>query len=568
MSPSTADMHSTFVPTMAQGGSFVPSRTAYDPAESNFGRDPDDALHEPDPPGYKYKSGPSVRGCGNVLTIAILVAAIVGLFMGYPLADWISHGGIRKLMSSNIFVNGTGQAAVLATIPKLIDPATPDTAKTRTGFDGFEYELVFSDEFEVPDRSFYPGDDPFWEAQDIWYGATKDLEWYDPSQVTTGDGKLRIKLELSDPTINHNLTMKSGMLTGWNKFCFSSGYIEISAQLPGAPMTAGYWPGAWLLGNLGRAGYGASTDGLWPYAYDSCDVGVMPNQTNAEHTEPIPALGPLPDPYGRPDFNRELSWLPGQRLSACTCKGEDHPGPWLEKEGRYRGRGSPEIDIIEAQKCKRRGPLAHQCVSQSAQFAPFSNTYNFDPIGTEIHSPEKTERNQYHGSALQQSVSCITNVSDSTMADGELGGGFGLFGFEYFADPDDPSQSYVTWISDGEKSHTVRGTSVGPDASVGVGQRLVAPEPMFIILNLGVSSSFQTVDMTAMTFPSYFLIDYVRVYQRKGSSDSAIGCDPPEYPTSKYIEDHLDVYMNPNLSFWSQTSYTVPLNKMRNPGSC
>lgn len=108
----------------------------------------------------------------------------------------------------------------------------------------------------------------------------------------------------------------------------------------------------------------------------------------------------------------------------------------------------------------------------------------------------------------------------------------------------DPSQSFVSWISDGEQSHTVRGTSVGPDATVDVGQRLVAPEPMFIIFNLAVSSSFQTVDMAAMTFPSEFLIDYVRVYQRKGSPDSALSCDPPEYPTSKYIEDHLDVYMS------------------------
>ena len=34
--------------------------------------------------------------------------------------------------------------------------------------------------------------------------------------------------------------------------------------------------------------------------------------------------------------------LPGQRLSACTCAGEDHPGPDVTV-----GRGVPEIDIIE-----------------------------------------------------------------------------------------------------------------------------------------------------------------------------------------------------------------------------
>ncbi len=34
--------------------------------------------------------------------------------------------------------------------------------------------------------------------------------------------------------------------------------------------------------------------------------------------------------------------LPGQRMSACTCAGEDHAGPHVSV-----GRGVPEIDIIE-----------------------------------------------------------------------------------------------------------------------------------------------------------------------------------------------------------------------------
>ena len=34
-------------------------------------------------------------------------------------------------------------------MPQPIDEATPKEAHSRTGFDGNEYELVFSDEFEV-----------------------------------------------------------------------------------------------------------------------------------------------------------------------------------------------------------------------------------------------------------------------------------------------------------------------------------------------------------------------------------------------------------------------------------
>lgn len=36
---------------------------------------------------------------------------------------------------------------------------------------------------------------------------------------------------------------------------------------------------SWAMGNLGRAGYGASLDGMWPYTYDACDVGTVANQT-------------------------------------------------------------------------------------------------------------------------------------------------------------------------------------------------------------------------------------------------------------------------------------------------
>ena len=68
----------------------------------------------------------------------------------------------------------------------LIDPDTPDSAKTRTDIHGNTMNLVFSDEFNAKNRSFYPGDDPYWFAPDIWYGATQDMEWYDPDAVNTG----------------------------------------------------------------------------------------------------------------------------------------------------------------------------------------------------------------------------------------------------------------------------------------------------------------------------------------------------------------------------------------------
>ncbi len=51
---------------------------------------------------------------------------------------------------------------------------------------------------------------------------------------------------------------------------------------------------------------------------------------------------------GDPDYGGALSYLPGQRLSRCTCPGENHPGP-KHSDGSFVGRSAPEIDVFEAQ---------------------------------------------------------------------------------------------------------------------------------------------------------------------------------------------------------------------------
>lgn len=103
-------------------------------------------------------------------------------------------------------------------IRPLIDPDTPLEAHTELGQDGNRYDLVFSDEFETEGREFGPGKDPYWEAADMHYYATNDLEYYHPDQITTKEGSLVITLEETDPATNsYGLSYKSGMLTGWNK---------------------------------------------------------------------------------------------------------------------------------------------------------------------------------------------------------------------------------------------------------------------------------------------------------------------------------------------------------------
>lgn len=53
----------------------------------------------------------------------------------------------------------------------MIDPDTPEDVYTKKSYvdSSKELQLVFSDEFNVDGRTFYPGDDPYWEAVDMHY---------------------------------------------------------------------------------------------------------------------------------------------------------------------------------------------------------------------------------------------------------------------------------------------------------------------------------------------------------------------------------------------------------------
>jgi beta-glucan synthesis-associated protein KRE6 len=54
-------------------------------------------------------------------------------------------------------------------------------------------------------------------------------------------------------------------------------------------------------------------------------------------------------------------------------------------------------------------------------------------------------------------------------------GCYALYGFEYRPG----NEGYITWINDGRMSWTFKQAGLGPQTDVGVGQRLVAAEPMY-----------------------------------------------------------------------------------------
>lgn len=509
--------------------------------------EPDDYLHNPD--GRKRDTSficCSTRGILNVLVLLILVLGLLALFAGYPIISHFTGKKESNLGAYNLGgTNGTGQVPIVVSQIHLKDPETPKSAQTWTSpITKNPYHLVFSDEFNTPGRTFWPNDDPFWEAVDIWYGATGDYEWYTPEQINTTDGHLLIALT-NEPM--HNLNFRSGMLQSWNKFCFQGGYIEFSAILPGSQTQVGWWPGLWLMGNLARPGYLGTTDGMWPYSYDSCDSGILLNQTS-------PSSKGYNDVSTYTKNNKVgLNWLNGQRTPACTCPGYDHPGP-----NNNVGRSAPELDILEAQiKQQSQGEA-----SQSLQVAPFDLEYDWDETQATIYDRGSTTFNTYKGGVYQEAGSALSDIPAKAYT--LSGNTFTTFGVDYTPDWNGNGKGTVTWYIDGKATWTVTSASFPPRPDIDIGQRLIPVEPMTIIMNLGLSRGFQAdLDFGTLSYPATMKIDYVRVYQPNSYSKDLVSCDPPDHPTSKYINDNMEVYLNPNHTTWPKT---VPKNKLT--GGC
>lgn len=109
---------------------------------------------------------------------------------GYPIITYFTGTELSNQGGFNLGgINASGQVRLLilfelhkfkcylpCQIPKiqgnigLIDADTPKDVYTKPSWNGGpDMELVFSDEFNTPGRSFWPGDDPYWEAVNLHY---------------------------------------------------------------------------------------------------------------------------------------------------------------------------------------------------------------------------------------------------------------------------------------------------------------------------------------------------------------------------------------------------------------
>ncbi|KAG7346780.1 beta-glucan synthesis-associated protein (SKN1)-domain containing protein [Nitzschia inconspicua] len=437
-----------------------------------------------------------------------------------------------------------------------VDPDTSihaQTTRSLYGKDSRPYQLVFSDEFEQEGRTFQDGSDPRWTAIHKNDYTNLALHFYSNQNAKTEDGVLRISTERKENVYRafNEKTKKfyadkkyiqSAMMQSWNKFCFTGGIVEFSAKLPGSPRVGGLWPALWMLGNLARATYVGSSNYIWPYSYNQCDP------------------------------SNRLS----QEISACLKV--NHYG--LEA---FRGRGAPEIDVIEAmQGDPEKLPNTNiRRPYQSASFQVAPGVERDRPVlgltpkeghwytGMEYnnHNLTKSELNPFfYGVTLVHEPKAYTYQADALSANLGLNSSHYTKQHIYRVEWEPPEESgtggYIRWYTDDVFVYGISGSNLNITGTE------IPSEAMYLLMNTAVASSwgFPAPCPEGCTcecfecgnpdcacalptgycenFPAFFDIDYVRVYQAVGEDKHTLGCSPKNRPTNLFIKGHRKRYMD------------------------
>eukprot|EP00586_Coscinodiscus_wailesii_P020269 CAMPEP_0172498338 /NCGR_PEP_ID=MMETSP1066-20121228/112544_1 /TAXON_ID=671091 /ORGANISM="Coscinodiscus wailesii, Strain CCMP2513" /LENGTH=675 /DNA_ID=CAMNT_0013271577 /DNA_START=211 /DNA_END=2238 /DNA_ORIENTATION=+ len=434
-----------------------------------------------------------------------------------------------------------------------VDPDTNEkfySIKALSDGDEREYRLVFSDEFDQDNRTFKDGDDPRWTALDKNDYTNDALHFYSSDNVRTSNGVLNITTNFRDNSyvafdedtkekFVETKYIQSAMVQGWNKFCFTGGIVEISARLPGKPKVGGLWPAIWIMGNLARATYIGTSNFVWPWSYNHCDP----------------------------------QYLVSQEITACNKV--DHYG--LHP---FRGRGAPEIDILEAMPGEP-GPLPNTHIerpyfSASLQVAPGKRnnrpSLGFLPRkehwydGLEYGNVTKSGINPFfYGVTLLHKPKPYTYQSDALSANMRINKTHFEKQHKYRLEWDPPDESghggYLRWFCDDELVYGIRAESLQLTGAE------IPSEPSYVLLNTAVSSSWGfpkpcpdgcecdcyqcgNAECTCGlplgfcdNIPASFEIDYVRVYQAVNESKHELGCSTQRRPTDLFIQGHKTRYM-------------------------
>ena len=167
----------------------------------------------------------------------------------------------------------------------------------------------------------------------------------------------------------------------------------------------------------------------------------------------------------------------------------------------------------------------------------------------EVYDRSISQINSYQGGAFQQAISGLSYLNN----DWYNGKQYAEYSFYYSPG----AKGQITWTVASEPVWKLDARAIGPNGNVG--QRVIPAEPMSLIMNFGMSSGFSALNLTgiATTLPATMRFDYVRIYQDPDST--SVTCDPQDYPTTSYINNHLEAYSNPNKTHWYGSNQPFPL---------
>lgn len=406
------------------------------------------------------------------------------------------------------------QLAAYNVTTEWIDRTTPNGLCTRS--DG--KILVFSDEFTTT-RGLGIGADTKWQSQNLYFysNPTTHLENYKPEAVSiTTDGVnkvLKIEATLggdtadlypSAPTFSIRSTgakiedtygkrYKSGAINGWNKFCFTGGYIEARVKLAGTVDSVGVWPSISLVGNLARWGYIRSMEGVYPWSYNTCDV--------------------------------ETYWPQNVQL--------------INKCSATKGRGSPHIDLLEV-AISSAGIADLLVGTKIAPVMPigthwFPNTTLFSTPGSALNLwpgvIPKVNNAERPGTSTYDIIQAKRSIDNTYFT------AYHTYGLDW------KPNGWMTWYLDGAEIFSIN-TNLPPASNTlgqTVGERPTSLEPMYI--NLAVSLQYfpnNPEDFMDQYVPTAMMVDYMRVYQDPAALN--LGCSPPGFETATDIACNVTKY--------------------------
>lgn len=453
------------------------------------------------------------------------------------------------------------QSICVAKFAGWVDPDTLEKDRTRVSYtDGKVYKLVMSDEFNKNGRKFKDGEDPIWTGidksdDDQTSQGRKSLQFYNSSNVYTRDGHLIIETNTKDTKWKGwnpykkkyeqmSRHFKSGMLQSWDKFCYTGGILEVDVMFPGRSDIGGLWPAVWLMGNLGRATYEASTNLMWPWSYEKCDRDL-------QRAQEISGC----------DITSHFELNPGMGRGATEIDIiEIMPGPSgklpIVKNGVQRPYTSMTLQVAPGIPASQKRPPAGTLPEWGFHWYPnltYGANTSINPFfyGTYL-AATKTEEPIYRSE--DESYQCDA-ISSMMTIDKSYFEEMHTFRFEWQPGP----KGYAHWYVNNKFRFGVEQKSLD---ALGLGSR-IPNEPSYVIMNTAISTSWgfpappygcndydcKTVEGKCgfnpgfcQTLPAYFHVDYVRVYQNKNDSSQTIGCNPKEYPTKKFIQAHAYRY--------------------------